>query len=243
MLRLLGFPFRKDKESIKDEQISIADNKSNSNDSRPVISSPNSPTSPSTIDSTSPGKTHARKWSRHVAFVSGEIIESTSTSTVDGPAVRLSVESTAISENKWMRKSLEGQGSSSSSRGSRLMNPNSISTSTTSSSHYLPEEDGNRIQEFGQLSRASNPSSISLSVPAPHNFSATSTTASFNEEAKGRRRHVNQSSNMDDRDPQVIYSHSTWTELVENDDLVRNLGSRERTRQEILTEVVRSEQR
>ncbi|KAL8278230.1 hypothetical protein RQP46_009403 [Phenoliferia psychrophenolica] len=45
-----------------------------------------------------------------------------------------------------------------------------------------------------------------------------------------------------DRDPSQIYAPLTWSELA-HDDLVQNISARERTRQEILWEVVASEER
>ncbi|GAA5822220.1 hypothetical protein JCM10212_002495, partial [Sporobolomyces blumeae] len=47
---------------------------------------------------------------------------------------------------------------------------------------------------------------------------------------------------LNERDPNQIYAPTTWSEMA-HQELVVNLSARERTRQEILWEVVASEER
>ncbi|KDE06889.1 hypothetical protein MVLG_02777 [Microbotryum lychnidis-dioicae p1A1 Lamole] len=89
--------------------------------------------------------------------------------------------------------------------------------------------------------RTTSPLSISPSSITAHSHLSF---ASYNTRLGGASWGVGSGGrwNDEERDPTAIYAPATWSELA-NPDLVDNVSARERTRQEILWEVVASEER
>ncbi|KAM0750408.1 Dbl homology domain-containing protein [Meredithblackwellia eburnea MCA 4105] len=111
-------------------------------------------------------------------------------------------------------------------------------------SHSHPHQDNNSNNQQPpavgvgydlQLQRTTSPLSFSPSVTASYSIRGASPYAYGVHQNPSLQR-------LAERDPTQIYAPLTWSELV-HDDLVQNISPRERTRQEILWEVVASEER
>ncbi|KPV77937.1 uncharacterized protein RHOBADRAFT_50463 [Rhodotorula graminis WP1] len=113
---------------------------------------------------------------------------------------------------------------------------------------------GNLRERNGNPSRTASAGSTSSSSPptvaaAPHkpahvdrSLSPTSLSPSLGHSLGTRQYGGVASIDFADRDPTQIYAPTTWSEMA-HQELVNNLSPRERTRQEILWEVVASEER